>query len=116
MREGKEKREETMQHILTTCELWFELLESTSLGSIVSCQDELSFADWWRRSSKRLETTKRKGIDTAVMLGALTLWAHRNKCVFEGAAPSLVLDQHFFDEMKCWCLAGARKLQSLRAP
>ena len=37
----------------------------------------------------------------------------RKNCVFEGAGPSLALVHRFFDELKCWCLAGARELQSL---
>ena len=31
----------------------------------------------------------RKGINSLIILGAWTLWTHRNKCVFDGAAPSV---------------------------
>jgi hypothetical protein len=31
----------------------------------------------------------RKGINSLIILGAWTLWTHRNRCVFDGAAPSV---------------------------
>jgi len=32
----------------------------------------------------------RKGINSLIILGAWTLWTHCNKCVFDGADPSVV--------------------------
>jgi hypothetical protein len=30
----------------------------------------------------------RKGLNTLIILGAWMLWKHRNRCVFDGVAPS----------------------------
>jgi len=66
------------------------------------------------KASGRVGKDQKKGFNSAVMLGAWSLWVHRKNCVFEGAGPSLALvHRFFFDELKCWCLAGARELQSL---
>uniref|UniRef100_A0A0A9C0A4 Uncharacterized protein n=1 Tax=Arundo donax TaxID=35708 RepID=A0A0A9C0A4_ARUDO len=49
-----------------------------------------------------------------VILGAWTLWNIRNRCIFDGALPSLSGAHRFFkDELGLWCLAGAKKLQEL---
>ncbi|GJN31856.1 hypothetical protein PR202_gb20307 [Eleusine coracana subsp. coracana] len=50
------------------------------------------------------------------MLGAWMIWKHRNECVLEGATPSMSsLLRTFEDEHHLWCLARARKLNSLSA-
>jgi hypothetical protein len=50
-------------------------------------------------------------------LGALILWNHRNRCVFDGSAPSvagaLILAGQ---ERRLWISAGARGLSLLSAP
>jgi hypothetical protein len=73
-----------------------------------------SFMEWWKKASKKVEKVQRKGFNTAVILGAWTLWNHRNRYVFDGATPSLPSAQHFFkEETRLSCFAGARKLQEL---
>ena len=58
----------------------------------------------------------RKGINSLIILGEWTLWTHRNKCVFDGAAPSvagaLAVAE---DERRSWSLARARGLSLLVA-
>ena len=53
----------------------------------------------------------RKGMNSLIILGAWTLWTHRNKCVFDGTAPNiagaLAVGE---DKGKAWSLAGARGL------
>jgi hypothetical protein len=52
----------------------------------------------------------RKGINSLIIRGAWTLWTHRNKCVFDGAAPKILQAQWHTvaeDEGKAWSLAGA---------
>jgi len=56
----------------------------------------------------------KKGVNSLIILGAWTIWKHRNACVFEGIAPlvdSIMQDRK--DEHNLWCLAGAKKLQGL---
>ena len=49
----------------------------------------------------------RKGINSLIILGAWTLWTHRNKCVFDGAAPSVASALAVAeDERRSWSLAG----------
>ncbi|RCV41174.1 hypothetical protein SETIT_9G114300v2, partial [Setaria italica] len=72
------------------------------------------FADWWRKSYKKVGKAQRKGFNSTVILGAWTLWNHRNKGVFDGAALSLQAAHQFFkDELRLWGLAGAKKIQDL---
>jgi hypothetical protein len=49
---------------------------------------------------------KRKAFNSAVNLGAWTLWIQRNNCVFDGTSPSPTDAQYSFEEMRLWCLAG----------
>ena len=58
----------------------------------------------------------RKGINSLIILGAWTLWTHRNKCVFDGAAPSVAGALAVAEEeRRSWSLAGARGLSLLAA-
>jgi hypothetical protein len=49
-------------------------------------------------------------------LGTWTLWTHRNKCVFDGAASNITSALAVAeDEGNAWSLAGARGLSLLAA-
>jgi hypothetical protein len=56
----------------------------------------------------------RQGVNSLIILGAWILWNHRNRCVFDGAAPSvaraLVVAR---EERRLWTIAGARGLSIL---
>ena len=58
----------------------------------------------------------RKGINSLIILGTWTLWTHRNRCVFDGAAQSvagaLAVAE---DDRRSWSLEGARGLSLLAA-
>ena len=74
----------------------------------------VTFADWWMRAEKKLLKQHRKGFNTYCILGAWTLWKHRNACVFGGASPDLqAAIQAFKDEANLWKFAGAKGLSSL---
>ena len=55
-----------------------------------------------------------KGLNALVILGAWTLWIHRNKCVFDGVSPdlakALLLTR---EELLFWVLAEARDISYL---
>jgi hypothetical protein len=56
----------------------------------------------------------RKGLNSIVILGAWTIWKHRNWCVFNGAAPSLAAClAHAEDERRIWELASAKGISFL---
>ena len=58
----------------------------------------------------------KKGINSLIILGAWTLWTHRNKCVFDGAVPNISGALPVaVDEGMAWSLAAARGLSLLAA-
>jgi hypothetical protein len=113
-----DQEDETIQHLLTTCvvarQVWFILLHPLELTDLVPSQNERSFADWWRKMMRRVKKEHKKGVNTLIILGAWTIWKHRNACVFEGASPSVnTILCELKDEHGLWCMAGAKKLQGL---
>ncbi|GJN40317.1 hypothetical protein PR202_gb29519 [Eleusine coracana subsp. coracana] len=79
-----------------------------SLQTCVPSQHATSFAEWWRKSVKRVQKDKRKGFNSLVVTGAWLLWKCRNSCVCEGANPCLAeLLRNFRDEQHLWSMAGA---------
>jgi len=58
-----------------------------------------------------LNKVHRKGFNSLCILGAWTLWKHRNACVFDGMTPNLQRAlQDFKDESLLWRFAGLRGL------
>ncbi|GJN03178.1 hypothetical protein PR202_ga20588 [Eleusine coracana subsp. coracana] len=88
-----DQEEEMIQHLLTTCvvarEVWYKLLQPLSLASSAPRRRELSFADWWHKTMKKVKKEDRKGVNFLIILGDWIIWKHRNACVFDGAAPSV---------------------------
>ena len=77
---------------------------------------EISFHSWWERVNSAASDMARKGINSLVILGAWTLWRHRDSCVFDGAAPSVASALAVAeDDRRSWSLAGARGLSLLDA-
>ena len=71
-------------------------------------------ATWWRKITKRVGKQRRKGVNSLIILGAWTLWKHRNACVFDGDSPSVSTSMRNLQlEGHLWVLAGARNLQNL---
>jgi hypothetical protein len=59
----------------------------------------------------------KKRESTLIILGSWALWNHRNRCVFEGEAPSMTKALMLAaEDRKIWSLAGARGLNLLTAP
>lgn len=111
-----DQEEDTIQHLLTSCvvarQVWFSLFDPLNLSGSVPRQH--SFADWRRRTIKRVKKEDRKGVNSLIILGAWMIWKHRNACVFEGVSPSVnTILSLLKDEQSLWCLAGAKKLQGL---
>jgi hypothetical protein len=95
-------------------QVWFRLFRPLNLSDHIPSQQEVSFEDWWRRTIKSVKKESRKGVNSLIILGAWTIWKHRNSCVFEGGSPSVVsVLNNLLDEHSLWCMAGAKKLQDL---
>jgi len=102
---------ESIDHLLVLCvfarEFWFRLFSQIGLQAFSPQHTETSFHNWWERVSNVASEMLRKGINSLIILGEWTLWTHRNKCVFDGAAPSvagaLAVAE---DERRSWSLAG----------
>jgi hypothetical protein len=80
-------------------------------GIFSPARADLVFQDWWANLEGKVPHVLRKGINSLVMLLAWWLWKQRNKCVFEGDAPSgNQIIQNIKDGAQRWCLAGAKDL------
>jgi hypothetical protein len=103
---------------LCTCvfarQFWHTILLPLGFDNLSPSGDKISFADWWRKVCKRIHKSKRKGINSVIILGAWCLWIHRNKAVFNEENPSLgTIKCVFVDEMVCWIKVGAKHLENL---
>jgi hypothetical protein len=69
------------------------------------------------KNSNQLHMTERhQGVDSLIILGAWTIWNHRNGCVFNGATPNLAGVLIITgEERRLWSMAGARGLSFLTA-
>ena len=107
-----EQEEETINHLLVSCvfarEFWFVLLRRMGLQAL-SPQDEPSFDDWWAKAESRMDGSHKKGLNSLIILGAWTIWNHRNRCVFDGTPPSLAGALLLAsEEQRFWKLAKAQ--------
>jgi hypothetical protein len=97
-------------------ELWFKLLQNVHLQELAPQLGETSFTVWWRKTNEKASGPTKKGLNSLIILGALTLWKHRNCCVFYGIAPNIVAAVSQADEeRKMWELASARGITYLMA-
>jgi len=79
--------EETADHLLVACvfsrQVWFTALQTYNPQTLAPLND-LFFFDWWMAASTRVDGLVKKGFDSILVLGAWTIWKHRNHCVFNG--------------------------------
>jgi hypothetical protein len=72
--------------------------------------------EWWCRIDEESLGSVQKGLNSLIILGAWTLWKHRNRCVFDGILPSLAATISQAEEGKrTWELAGAKGISFLVA-
>jgi len=116
-----DQEEETINHLLVSCvfarQFWYYLLRQVGLHSLSPQPSDVSFDSWWDQASGATSGLIQKGLNSLIVLGAWTLWNHRNRCVFYGIIPilggALILAG---EERRLWSLAGAKGLSSLTAP
>jgi hypothetical protein len=91
------------------------LAESTTPRAS-STTGESSFMGWWQKANERALGPSKKSFKSLIILGAWTLWKHRNRCVFDVIAPNLITTMSQADEeRRLWELAGARGISHLIA-
>jgi hypothetical protein len=113
-----DQESETVQHILTSCvfarQFWFHLFSSLGMGHLSPRAEDDSFEEWWRRTSNRVRKEQRKGINSAIILGAGAYGCRGIELFFYGDLPSIQkVQQQFNDELACWIMAGAKGLGQL---
>ena len=115
-----DQAEETINHLLVSCvfsrQVWFNILQRVGLQDLSPQPEDISFDDWWAGMNSGIDGQARKGLNSLIILGAWSIWNHRNRCVFDGIQPSLngVLAV-VKDELHLWSLAGARGVSHLLA-
>jgi hypothetical protein len=88
-----DQHEENIHHLLVGCvfsrEFWFSLLSHYGVAALAPQPSDQSFDDWWRKVDEAASGDVRKGLNSLVILGAWTIWRHRNDCVFNGIVPNV---------------------------
>jgi hypothetical protein len=113
-----DQEQETILHLLCPCsfarQFWHIIFSSLRMGHLTPAREAGSFVDWWDKVQRGVPKQIRKGIHSLIILGAWCLWLHRNKAVFDGVSPSLsTIQRLLMNEVECWCMAGAKQLESL---
>jgi len=92
-------------------QFWFSILDPLNLSGLIATRHSNSFAEWWRKSWRKVRKQDKKGFNSLVIHKKWILWKHRNSCVFDGSAPNLQAAlQSFKDESHLWQVRGARAL------
>ena len=115
-----DQEEETINHLLVGCvfsrQFWVLLLQRIGLAQLSPQPGVISFDEWWRGAVMLVNGEVKKGLNSLIILGAWSLWRHRNDCVFEGLSPSLATVLTMAgDALNKWSMAGARGLCLLSA-
>ena len=113
-----DQEEENIQHLLVGCvfsrQFWFSLFQRFGLTALAPQPQDICFDDWWEKVEASVAGDLRQGLNSLVILGAWSIWRHRNNCVFNGASPSVAAAIALaFEEAHLWSLAGARGLTLL---
>jgi len=116
-----DQEDETINHLLVSYvfarQFWYFLLRQVGLHSLSPQPSDTSFDSWWEKASGATSGLIQKGLNSLIVLGAWTLWNHRNRCIFYGITPNLGGALTLAgEERQLWNLAGAKGLSSLTAP
>lgn len=97
-------------------QFWFFFVSRIGLAVLAPQLGEISFLDWWRKASSSLPLLMQKGLNSIVILGAWTLWRHRNDCLFDGNPPRLAAALSMAgSDLWFQGRAGAKDIQLLEA-
>jgi len=94
-------------------QFWFSLFQRFGLISLAPQPQDITFDDWWEKVEASVVGVLRKGLNFLVILGAWSIWRHRNNCVFNGSSHVAAAISLASEEAHLWSLAGARGLTLL---
>ncbi|RCV43241.1 hypothetical protein SETIT_9G278900v2 [Setaria italica] len=113
--EESQTKKRSNEHGRNFMSVWYSILQHTGLFALAP-QPTDSLYDWWVKMKNSVSGDARKGLNSLIILGAWTIWRHRNDCVSNGAAPSIgtarILARH---EAQFWSVAEAKGLTLLTA-
>jgi hypothetical protein len=115
-----DQENEDIDHLLVSCvftrKFGYHPLRQVDLHLPAPHPTDYLFDDWWEKVSLATLGLTRRGLNSLIILRVWTIWNHRNKCVFDGASPSmveiLILTR---EEQRQWMIVGARGLSHLVA-
>jgi hypothetical protein len=115
-----DQEDETLDHLLVSCvftrKFWYMVLRQVGLHSLAPQPIDLIFDEWWEKASMATSGLTKGGLNSLIILGAWTIWNHKNKCVFEGASPNMVESLTLLgEERRLWMIAVVRGLSHLMA-
>jgi len=92
------------------------ILRDLGLQTLAPQAVNLSFEELWAVASNKVAGQEQKGLNSIIILGAWSLWNHRNRCVFDGSSPSLTsVVATIKEEARQWSIAGTRGVSHLLA-
>jgi hypothetical protein len=65
------------------------LLQQIGLAGLAPQPSNVEFLGWSRDTRNFISSSFKDGLNSLVILGAWTLWRHRNDCVFNGVKPNI---------------------------
>jgi len=96
--------------------MWFTMLQKFGLKVLALGLDDEFFEDWWANAGERVAGQVQKSLNSIIILGAWNLWNHHNRCVFDGASPSITsIIATTLEDLFLWSMAGARGVSYLLA-
>jgi hypothetical protein len=64
-------------------------MQGVVIWSYILSQTDLVFDEWWEKTNMAASGITKRGLNSLIILGAWTIWNHRNKCVFDGINPNM---------------------------
>jgi hypothetical protein len=64
-------------------------MQGVVIWSYILSQTDLVFDEWWEKTNMAASGITKRGLNSLIILGAWTIWNHRNKCAFDEINPNM---------------------------